>query len=291
VEKYFRTKNTQRMTSECIAAQYDFQVLLVGPPIECSEDLSETLLTMIQHAKSPQALRITVIEAVESLERESTTILMYKNKAIARGLYTETFLDKVRVIQVLQGSPMFNEASALMPTDRRLTMICSHGLKFQKEWDTNISQDYDAVHGLLYCGAALDGDVMKPAYTAVGKFKKSPIVVAKPLLRQAGYLRTVWADWPIVMKTSEAQYVSGYTFEEAALRLTHLSGKPIFTSSRPVAFRHNEWTNVDNYASFANEFFHAQDRLLGLVRDIASASEIITKFGSINNYNWLQHQS
>jgi hypothetical protein len=175
-----------------------------------------------------------------------------------------------------------------MPTERRLSLVASHGLRFQKDWDSHIIEDYESIPGnaFLYCGAALDSD-MKPAYTAVESFKKSPIVVARPLLRQAGPMRAIWCDWPMLMKTTDASRLVGQTFEEAALRLTHLSGQPIFTTSKAVAWRQNSWTHVDSYESFANDFFHAADRLLGTVRDIASASEIITKYGSLSNYSWL----
>jgi hypothetical protein len=275
------------MTSTCFS-EPEFQVLLVGPSHECSEDLSETLFTMMQHAKCPQGLRVTLIEAVPELERESTTMLMYKNKAAARGLFMSAFLDKIRVIQVLEGTPMFTEAAQLVPNERRLTLVSSSGLRFQKNWDTSILDDFQAIPGnaFLYCGAALDSD-MRPAFTAVESLTKSPIVVAKPLLRQSGPMRVIWADWPLVMKTTDALKLEGQSFEEAALRLTHLSGRPIFSASKPVAWRQNTWTTVETYASFANDFFHAPDRLLGTVRDLASASEIITKYGSLSNYSWL----
>lgn len=288
LEKRWRKNNTERMMSSCMSKEAEFQVLLIGPSYESSEDLSETLFTIMQQAKCPMSLRITLIEAVDALERESTTVLWYKNKAKARGQYNEQFLEKIRVIQVLTGTPMFTEAAQLVPNERRLTLVCSSGLRFQKDWDTSISDDYEAIPGnaFLYCGAAVDTE-MRPAFTAVESLTKSPLVVAKPLLRQSGPMRVIWADWPLVMKTTDVSKLEGQSFEEAALRLTHLSGRPIFSASKPVAWRQNTWTTVDTYASFANDFFHAPDRLLGTVRDLASASEIITKYGSLSNYSWL----
>jgi len=302
IEKRWRKKNTELMTSSCFAEKEpEFQVLLIGPSQEASEDLSETLFTMVQYAKCPQGLRITLIEAVPELERESTSILMYKNKAMSRGLFTSSFLDKIRVIQVLEGTPMFTEAAALAPNERRLTLVCSGGLRFQKDWDTSIVDDFQLIPGnaFLYCGSAAGGAGgstaggpsgfadMRPAFTAVEWFEKSPIVIAKPLLRQSGPMRVIWADWPLVMKTTDVQKLTGHSFEEAALKLTHLSGRPIFSASRPVAWRQNSWTAIEGYAFYANEFFHGPDRLLGTVRDIASASELITKYGSLSNFSWL----
>ena len=293
IEKRWRKKNTEKMTGLCMSIkEAEFQIVLIGPSCEAQDDLSETLFTMVQHSRCPQGLRITLIEAVDALERESTTILMYKNKAIARGLFTEQFLDKIRVIQVVSGSPMFTEAASLMPTERRLTLVCSNGLRFQKDWDIALLDDFADIPGnaFLYCGCALDQD-MRPAYTAVEAIRESPIVIAKPLLRQAGPMRVIWADWPLLMKTTDAAQLSGHSFEEAALRLTHLSGRPIFSASRPIAWRQNTWTTINSYVTFANDFYHAPDRLLGTVRDLASASEIITKFGSLSNYSWLARET
>ena len=129
-------------------------------------------------------------------------------------------------------------------------------------------------------------DIFLGAYTAVSKFVgEAPIVVHRPLLKDSGHLRCIWASWPMVLSTTNVKFLRGHSAEEAALRLTHQSGSAFWTG-KPRAHMVSEWAPIQNYKTFSNTFFHETDKLLGLLEKTALASEIISKFGSLGNYQW-----
>lgn len=270
----------------------NIQVLLVGTSKYDPDGLSETLFTLIQNARCPRALKITLIEAVPELERQSTTLMMYKDKALARGSFYEEFMHRVTVVQLLEDSDMFTEAAQLAPVDHRLTLVATPVTLFEKNWDLGLEDEFNELPpraGGLFIGGhrdALDvGLDLKSAYTAVSKFVSgSPIVIARPLFKDSGHIRCIWAAWPLLMTTNSVKFLKGHSAEEAALRLTHESGLAFWTG-KARSQNVTEWAPIKNY-TFFNTFFHETDKLLGLLEKTAGPSEIIAKFGSLGNYQW-----
>jgi hypothetical protein len=286
LDKKYRFNNSINMDCK----NSDVQVLLISNAKNNPDSLSDTLFTIIQNARCPRSLKITLIEAVPELERQSTTLMMYKDKASARGSFFQEFMERVTVIQLLEGSEIFTEAAALAPSERRLTLVVTDGVLLEKFWDLDIESEFDGLPGrpggLFVGGHRGPDEVLKGAYTSVSKFiGQSPIVITRPLFKDSGSLRCIWASWPMVLKTSNIKFLKGQSAEEAALRLTHQSGSAFWTG-RPRAENIAEWTPINNYESFFNPFFHETDKLLGLLEKTALASEIIAKFGSLGNFQW-----
>lgn len=290
----WRRLASNTMREACPADAADIEVLLVGPPKPNHEALSDALLSVFHNAKCPKRVHVTMIEAVEQLERQSTTLMRYKEKALARGRYNEPFLEQVTAIQVVSSTTtcMFSEAVPYAQSERaRVSLVADADTLLMPDWDDGLIDAYDALPATgaaLYCGTA-DG---QPAYTAVERFEKgSPVVVPRPVLRSTAPLECIWASLPFAVNSAQLRPIlvaaEACTPTELGLRLTHRVGLQFWTSSKAIGARLPSQNGGDAaYASYANPKLHEPDALLGVRADRASPVEIITKFGSLGNFQW-----
>ena len=292
----WRAAASNKMHAACGASGPELEVLLVGPPREASEDLSDALLSIFHQASCPKRVHVTMIEAVGALERESSTLIRYKEKCNARGHYNEAFLEQITAVQVLTGLCMFKEAAAYIassPAKARVTLIADATTRLMSAWDVGLADAYDALPRAsasgLYCGS-VDG---QPAYTAIERFskKKTPVVVARPLLRATSALHSIWASVPFATNSAHVgpalAAAGACTSAELGLRLTHRVGLSFWTASKAIAERLPDDEADDAlYWSYANPRLHETDALLGVYADKATPVEFVAKFGSLGNFQW-----
>jgi len=228
---------------------------------------------------------------VTSFEKESSTILQYKGKSKAKGLYTEDFLDLVTIHQVIDACVM-NEAIHIMGhSDRPYVLVSTQECTFVPSWDLGLEANmqemiFTSNFGGLYCGCAYDSSTLRPGYTAVRDFSKNgpymgPNIVTRPLLKDGPSQRIVWTSWPLLMHIDTFKTMRGCTSSDAALHL--MQEKTFWSTKRPVALTNYE----DNSTIKTNYALQSPESLLGIHMNTASPMEIIMKFGSIGTLQWL----
>jgi hypothetical protein len=291
VDSRYRTRRTLNLIQQCTESSGQFTVLLMGSQ---SEELSETLFTLFQHAECPEALRITLVESLESLEKESTTMKLYKQKVLARGLYTNDFMHHVEVHQVKARACVMAEALQLCSRERKYVLICDESNYFLEKWDTRVNA---ISHRPAFCGAVQsDGSSSSSSsYTYIQSFQHGvPQISHKKLERSGPPVTCVWAATPLLVDTSELNKMHGCSVGDSML-LYSLSGKQLWTTEEPIALRH-ENGGITTKTTFTHEEFNtfgtvSNDSIMGLRAHEAKPLEIIMKFGSLGNYKWAQHES
>lgn len=266
---------------------FDLSVILVG---SCPDALSETLLTLFHTAECPKALRVTLVESVETFQEASEAVVRYKAKAEARGEYSDNFLDLLTVHQVQAGACAFHEALMMAPTDRPYSLLVTEDCRFQPEWDHGLVAQYQTLRAPVVCAAAVtpEGQI-RPAFSVVKSFQGSvPVVGVAPIARQQGpNLKAIWATWPLLVHTSDLRHFQGCSADDVAL---NMSG-PFWTSKTPVALR--EGTQGPTILPTFTEHEWAlrglemrKDLILGIDVNHSNVLETILKFGSLGALQW-----
>lgn len=282
----YRTQRTFNLVQKCTEDSGHFTVLLMGSQ---SEKLSETLFTLFQHSECPESLRVVLVESLDTLEKESTTMKLYKQKVLARGLYTNDFMHHVEVHQVKARACVMAEALQLCPRDRPQVLLCDESNYFLEKWDTHVNQ---ITHRPAFCGAYADGDNGAIAsYTFIQSFKEGvPQISHKKLERQGPPVTCVWAATPLLVDSTELKTMNGCSVGDSML-LYSLSGKQLWTTEDPIALRKEG--GFTTKTTFSQEEFNtfgtiSNDSMMGIRAHEAKPLEIIMKFGSLNNYKWAQ---
>lgn len=289
IEERTRTRNGISMSAECMSTPGLIQVLLFG---DDSESLSESLFAIIQEARCPTALRVTLVETVPSFEDESETLRLYKRKSDLRGNYSTAFMDHIQVHQTMNTCTA-HEALHLAPRLRPLTLLASQNSRFLKHWDLDMVQAFEGLKGPMFCGAAeFDGNYM-PAYTQASydsvKHPSIPTIITQPLRRTGPSVPCVWAALPILVRTNDLKKLNGCNGSDVALSITN-STLSVWTSRNPVAllteferstFSEHDYKRIDT---------RGKSKALAFgVFDNASQLEVIMKYGSIGALQWAIH--
>ena len=284
-EERTRTRNGISMSAECMSVPGLVQVVLMG---QDSELLSETLFTIIQEARCPTALRITVVETVEAFEAESETLKMYKRKSDLRGRYSTAFMDHIKVHQTMNTCTA-HEALHLAPRLRPLTLLATQDARFVRNWDLDLVESFEGLKGPMFCGAAEFDGQLRPAFTQASFEEAVPTVLVQPLRRSGPSVACVWAALPILLRTNDLQKLNGCNGADVALSITN-SALSVWTSKRPIA------TLISlERSTFSEEVYKRIDTrgrsksLAFGVFDNASQLEVIMKYGSIGALQWAIH--
>lgn len=287
IDAHYRRNRTFNLVQKCTEDSGQFTVLLMG---SSSDLLSETLFTIFQHAECPEALRIVLVESLDTLEKESTTMKLYKQKALARGLYSNDFMHHVEVHQVKARACVMAEALQLCSRDRKHVLLCDESNYFLDKWDTRVNS---ISHKPAFCGAVSSNSSSAVAsYTYVESFQHGvPQISHKKLERHGPPVTCVWAATPLLVDSSELSKMHGCSVGDCML-LYSLSGKQLWTTEVPIALRHEG--GMTTKTTFTHEEFNSfgvvsNDSIMGIRAHEARPLEIIMKFGSLGNYKWAQH--
>lgn len=282
-----RSRNSSTLVHKCSVGSGRFTVLLMGGfSVDSCELLSETLFSIFQNAECPHAIRVTLVESVEALEKESSTLMLYKTKVAARGRFSLDFLDHITVHQVRSKACVMAEALQLCPRDRPMTLLADETNRFLPNWDTLVQ---NVSHRPAFCGAALLHDKPVAAYTVIDSFHDGvPQVGYKPLQKSGPPVTCIWASTPLLVDTPAISKMHGCSVGDSML-LYSLSGRPMWTTEEPIALKvpGGPTSRTTFSHSEFNQFGHvSNDAILG-IRDLeAKPLEVIMKFGSLGNFKW-----
>lgn len=282
-----RSRNSSNLVHKCSVGSGRFTVLLMGGYSSDSSDLlSETLFTLFQNAACPHAIRVTLVESVDTLEKESSTLMLYKTKVAARGRFSLDFMDHITVHQVSAKACVMAEALQLCPRDRPFVLLADETNVFVENWDSYVE---NISHRPAFCGSAILKDKIMPAYTVIDTFRDGvPQIGHRPMQKSGPPVSCVWASTPLLVDSPELSKMHGCSIGDSML-LYSMNGRPMWTSDEPIALKvpGGPTTQTTFTHSEFNQFGRvANDAILGIRENEARPLEIIMKFGSLGNFKW-----